>query len=118
MGVHMPFNTLEEIEEIEILPKIKVKFIHSKNMTFAYWKIQAGAIFPDHSHSHEQVATMLEGEFEFKVGNEKRIMKEGDIAIVLPNINHTGIALTDCKIIDVFFPTREDYVKLSNKNKK
>lgn len=117
MGVVMTFKNLNDVEEIDILPKIKVKFIHSKNMTFAYWKIQSGAIFPDHSHPHEQVATMLEGEFEFKVGNEKRIMKEGDISIVLPNINHSGIALTDCKIIDVFFPTREDYVELSNKNK-
>ncbi|MDY1592011.1 MAG: cupin domain-containing protein [Methanofastidiosum sp.] len=114
----MTFENLDDIEEIDILPKIKVKFVHSKNMTFAYWKIQAGATFPDHSHTHEQVATMLEGEFEFKVGTEKRIMKQGDVAIVLPNVNHSGVALSDCKIIDVFYPTRGDYVDLTNKNKK
>ncbi|KYC44657.1 MAG: Cupin domain protein [Candidatus Methanofastidiosum methylothiophilum] len=114
----MPFKNLDDIEEIDILPKIKVKFIHSKNMTLAYWNIQTGATFPNHSHPHEQVATMLEGEFEFKVGDEKRIMKEGDVAIVPPNVTHSGIALTDCNIIDVFFPTREDYVKLTGKNKK
>jgi len=114
----MTFENLDDIEEIDILPKIKVKFVHSKNMTFTYWKIQAGATFSDHSHTHEQVATMLEGEFEFKVGTEKRIMKQGDVAIVLPNVNHSGVALSDCKIIDVFYPTREDYVDLTNKNKK
>ena len=86
-------------------------------MTFAYWKIEAGAIFPKHSHPHEQVATMLNGEFEFSVGNEKRIMKQGDVAIVPPNVNHSGVALTDCNIIDVFYPIREDYVELTKKNK-
>ena len=114
----MYFKNLNEIKEINFLPKINVKFVHSENMTFAYWKIEAGAIFPKHSHPHEQVATMLTGEFEFIVGDEKRIMKKGDVAIVPPNVNHSGIALTDCDIIDVFFPNRQDYVMLSLKNKK
>ncbi len=87
-------------------------------MTFAYWKIEAGAIFPTHSHPHEQVATMLDGEFEFSVGDEKRIMNQGDVAIVSPNVNHSGIALTDCDIIDVFYPIRDDYAELTKKNKR
>jgi quercetin dioxygenase-like cupin family protein len=114
----MHFKNLKDIEEIEIMPKIKVRFIHSINMTFAFWKIEAGAIFPEHSHPHEQVGTILDGEFEFKVENEKKIMKKGDVALVGPNVNHSGMALTNCDIIDVFSPIREDYLELTNKNVK
>ncbi|NPV50906.1 MAG: cupin domain-containing protein [Candidatus Methanofastidiosum sp.] len=114
----MYFKNLNDIEEIEIMPKIKVRFIHSNSMTFAYWNIEAGAIFPAHSHLHEQVATIIDGEFEFKVGDEKKLMKKGDVALVQPNIIHSGIAKTKCNIIDVFYPIREDYLELTNKNKK
>ena len=114
----MHFKSLNNVQEIEIMPKIKVKFIHSTKMTLAYWEIEAGAVFPDHSHPHEQVATVLDGEFEFKVGNEKKIMKKGDVAVIGSNVSHSGIALTKCYIVDVFSPVRGDYLELTNKNNK
>ena len=105
----MSFVSLDGIKEKELLPGIKVRFIHSDNMTVAYWDINEGAIFPEHSHPHEQIANIVEGEFEFKVGDEKRIMKKGDVAVIPPNVKHTGKALTRCKAIDLFYPVREDY---------
>ena len=39
----MAFENLEKIEEKEIVPGFRVKFVHSDTMTFAYWDIDAGA---------------------------------------------------------------------------
>ena len=107
------FLNLKEINQKEIIKGYKARFVHSKNMTFAYWKIKAGSKLPEHSHIHEQVANIIKGEFKFKIGDETQIIKQNfnSIAIIPSNTKHSGIAITDCEIIDVFYPIREDYKK-------
>ncbi|MDP3765662.1 MAG: cupin domain-containing protein [Nanoarchaeota archaeon] len=105
----MYFKKLKDIKETEIIPGYKAKFIHSANMTFAYWNIKANAILPEHSHKHEQVANIIEGKFELKIDNETRILGPGEVAVIPSNTIHSGKAKTKCKIVDVFYPRREDY---------
>ena len=59
----MPFIDLTELPDRKLLEGVEVKFVHSENMTLAYWTFQAGANLPEHSHPHEQVANLIEGEF-------------------------------------------------------
>jgi quercetin dioxygenase-like cupin family protein len=105
----MAFINLSDLEEKELVPGYHVRFVHSDNMTFAYWTIDAGAALPDHQHPHEQVANVTEGEFLLTVDGETRGMKPGQVAVIPGNTPHSGKAVTDCKIIDVFYPVREDY---------
>lgn len=105
----MSFVNLENIEEKEILPGFNARFVHSGNMTFAYWNIKADASLPAHSHHHEQVANMLEGELELTVGGEAKILRPGDVAVIPPNVTHSARAVTNCRVLDVFCPVREDY---------
>ncbi len=100
---------LENINSKEIIPGYNVRFVHSENMTFAYWDIKAGSPLPEHSHSNEQVANMIEGEFELTVDGETQVLKSNSVVIIPPNAKHSGKAMTDCKIIDAFYPIREDY---------
>ncbi len=106
----MPFQNLKNIKEKEIFPGYKAKFVHSENMTFAHWTIEEGSSFPEHSHEHEQVLSMLEGILELKVGRETKILKPGDIAIIPSNVPHSGKAIKKTNAIDVFYPVRQDYV--------
>ena len=102
-------HDLDLIQENEVLPGLFAKILHSDNMTFVYWRIEKGADLPAHSHPHEQVVNMLEGEFELVV-NEKPIhLKPHNIYIISSNATHSGKALTDCRILDVFYPIRDDY---------
>jgi quercetin dioxygenase-like cupin family protein len=105
----MAFIDLSEIAEKELVPGYHVRFVHSPNMTLAYWAVDAGAALPAHSHPHEQVANVIEGEFELMVGGEVRVMKPGQVAVIPGNVTHSGKAISDCKLIDVFYPVREDY---------
>jgi len=105
----MTFINLENIEEKELVPGYHVRFVHSENMTLAYWNIDKGASLPLHSHPHEQVANLIEGTFELTVGSETRIINPGDVAVIPGGVEHTGTAITPCRIIDVFYPVREDY---------
>lgn len=105
----MPFLSLHELEEKEIVPGFKGQFVHSENMTFAYWDIEVGAVLPEHSHAHEQVATVISGEFEMTVNGETEALRPGSVAIIPSDAVHSGRAVTVCRIIDAFYPVREDY---------
>jgi quercetin dioxygenase-like cupin family protein len=105
----MPFINLSEIETREIIPGYLATFIHSENMTVAYWTVKAGAEMPVHSHEHEQVANLLEGEFELELNGVKQTLRPGIAALIPSNIPHGGRAITECRLIDVFHPVREDY---------
>ncbi len=106
----MPFENLENIHPREILPGYTVRFVHSQQMTFAFWDVKEGSPLPEHSHHHEQVAQVMEGEYELTIDGETRHLKPGDVAIIPSNVPHSGIALTACKLMDVFSPVREDYL--------
>jgi quercetin dioxygenase-like cupin family protein len=105
----MGFVNLENIAGREIVSGFTARFVHSEQMTFSYWQVKAGAVLPEHSHPHEQVANLITGSFEMTVAGETRILAPGMVAVIPPEARHSGRALTDCFIIDVFYPIREDY---------
>lgn len=105
----MPFLEMSQLKEKELFPGYKGSFIHTENMTFVFWNIKANAPFPSHSHPHEQVLNVIEGRFELTINDQKQVLESGSVAIVPPNAPHSGLALTDCRAIDVFYPVREDY---------
>lgn len=105
----MPFVDLAELEEKEVVPGFHGKFAHGKKMTMTKWRIDAGATLPAHAHPHEQLSIILDGQFEMTLGEETRRIEAGMMAVIPSNLKHTGTALTDCVILDIFHPVREDY---------
>jgi quercetin dioxygenase-like cupin family protein len=103
------FTTLEETKSKEIFPGFTGKFEHTTNMTLAFWDVVAGSSVPEHSHIHEQVVTVREGKLELIVNGKCRIMDAGCIAVIPSNVKHSAHAITNCKLLDVFYPVREDY---------
>ena len=105
----MTFLDLAECDVNEPFPGFKGRFVHSEHMTFVHWDITAGATLPDHAHPHEQVVNMLEGRFELTILGETRTLGPASVAVIPANARHSGKAIRACRIIDVFYPVREDY---------
>ena len=99
----------KNIEEKTIFPGFRARFIHSANMTFSLWDIDAGASLPEHAHPHEQVVHLLEGELSLTVAGINKVMKTGSVAVIPSNARHFGKAVTVCRVLDVFYPPREDF---------
>jgi quercetin dioxygenase-like cupin family protein len=105
----MPFLELHDLPIQQPVPGFKVVFVHSDNMTFAHWDVEPGSILPEHSHPHEQVVNMIEGQFELTIGDETQLLSGKSVAVIPSNAVHSGKAVSQCRIIDVFYPVREDY---------
>ena len=105
----MPFFTVDDLPEKEPIQGFEGRFVHADNLTVAHWRIKANSMAPLHAHPHEQVTFSVEGEFELTIAGETRSLKPGVVAVVPPGIEHSGIAITDCHLVDIFYPVREDY---------
>jgi quercetin dioxygenase-like cupin family protein len=57
---------------------------------------------------------VLEGSFELVVDGESLVLEPGIIAVIPSNVKHYGHAVTDCLMLDVFSPVRQDYVERMN----
>ncbi|NBX03143.1 MAG: cupin domain-containing protein [Alphaproteobacteria bacterium] len=102
-------ESIESLPLIEILPGMRGRFVHSEHMTFAFWEIDEGFILPAHSHPHEQVTHMIEGQFELSVDGEIQTLSGGAVATIPSEALHSGKALKFCRIMDIFYPKRTDY---------
>ena len=103
------FQNINDINEFEVAPGITGKMIHTDKMTLATFDISKGAKLPEHQHIHEQTSCIQSGQFQFTVNGETKVVSAGDYIVIAPNTPHSAVALTDCKVIDVFVPCREDY---------
>lgn len=67
---------------------------------------------PPHSHPHEQVSYVVEGEINFVMNGETNRLSPGDMFLVPSGIPHTIQLLTqNARLIDCFTPVREDFLK-------
>jgi len=100
---------IDTLKGKDIVPGIHGKFIHGDKMTLSFVDIDKGAQLPEHSHPHEQITFILEGELEMTIGGEKMLLTPGMVHVIPGNTPHSAIAHTAVKVLDAFSPVREDY---------
>ena len=105
----MAFLATTDMARKEPMEGFVGRFATGVTMTSVNWTIAAGAELPEHAHPHEQVSHVLEGEFEMTIEDKTQRLGPGMVAFVPPNAAHSGRAITECRIIDVFHPVRDDY---------
>jgi quercetin dioxygenase-like cupin family protein len=100
---------LNEITKKTLTSGIIGQYVHGENMTVGWVNIKAGSDLSVHQHPHEQITIMLEGKLEMQIGNDTVLLEPGMIQVIPSNTPHGAIAHTDCILVDVFNPVREDY---------
>ena len=97
------------LEDIGKGLKRKVLAYHESLMLVEVY-FEKGAVGEVHSHPHEQITYVLEGEFEFNIDGQKRIVKTGDSMYKESNVPHGAVCLKKGRLLDVFSPHRKDFI--------
>lgn len=100
---------IKNITPKELAQGLTGYYTHGTNMTLGLVEIKAGSILPAHHHVHEQITYILEGKLDMTIEGKLCQLFAGMYYVIPSNIVHSAIAVTDCKVIDVFNPVREDY---------
>lgn len=102
----------EELELLDLGNGIKRKILsYNDNLMVVEVEFEKGAIGTMHNHPHEQCTYILEGSFEFTIGDEKKVVNAGDSMYKEPDIMHGAVCLEKGKLLDIFTPKRADFLK-------
>ncbi|RYY56279.1 MAG: cupin domain-containing protein [Chitinophagaceae bacterium] len=100
---------IKDIPVRELVPGINGYYRHGAAMTLGLVLIDKGTSLPMHQHPHEQITYMIKGELEMQIGDETVLLTPGSVQVIPSNVLHGATAHSDCELIDVFNPIREDY---------
>ena len=85
--------------------------VHDDEIMMVKVMFEKGAIGYEHNHHHRQVSYVASGEFEVTINKVKSVLKKGDAFYAAPDLNHGVLCLEAGTLIDVFNPTRQDFLK-------
>ena len=104
------FIDVDKLESKQIAEGARIRVAYGEKVMMSYVNIDANSVIPEHSHPHEQMGTFLEGEAEFTIGDEKKIVKQGEAYLVPSNVKHK-VVTSDKPVLalDIFSPPREEY---------
>jgi len=71
---------------------------------------EKGAVGTIHNHPHLQLSYVAKGSFEVTMGNDKKILNEGDVFFAPTMVFHGVVCLEAGLLVDIFNPHREDFI--------
>lgn len=105
------FTNRSDCSRHEIFPGVNIFTKAGKEMMLSFVEFQPGAVVEEHSHPHEQVGMVVEGQAHFFVGDEDRVLGPGDMYTIPGGVKHRVVAMQQgVKALDIFHPVREDYL--------
>jgi unsaturated pyranuronate lyase len=104
------FVDKQDCSHHEIFPGVHIYTTAGQQMMLSLVEFEPGAVVQLHSHPHEQMGLLLEGELEFFIGDQRQVVRPGQMWRIPGGVPHKAIAGdAPVKALDVFHPVREDY---------
>lgn len=110
----MNTNKIADNKVVQVSPVKTRRIVHTGKLMMAIWDFSDGPWEepePHHSHPHDQVVYLAEGEVLFFIGNESCRLSAGDMIAVSGDLPHTIQLLTPTvRLIDTWTPLREEFL--------
>jgi quercetin dioxygenase-like cupin family protein len=96
------------LHAIEMVPGLEFRPVVGRNLMVNFVNFAPHTVAPRHWHDEEQITFVLEGELEFEVGDETRVVRRGEAIVIPPNVPHAARTHEGkCFEVDVFHPPRQ-----------
>jgi len=83
---------------------------HNERLMLVEHRMEHDWVGARHSHPHDQAVYVLSGKLHFICGERTFEASTGDSFVVRGGVEHQAWALEASVVLDVFTPTREDYL--------
>src|SRR5919106_4309222 len=102
------FLKWDEQKPIEVVPGLTFQPVLGDQLMANFVYFEPNTEAPLHWHIEEQISFVVDGEFEFEVAGEKRLLRRGEAGVIPPNVPHAARTFdTACLEVDVFYPPRQ-----------
>ncbi len=106
----MSFFRESDLKVKQVLEGITLKSVSGEKTMMTFFDFEPAAVIPSHKHPHEQITYIIEGEMEFLLGGESKVLQAGDGVVIPSNQEHSAKILSKpAKAVDAWYPVREDY---------
>ncbi|MCI5044323.1 MAG: cupin domain-containing protein, partial [Aquisalinus sp.] len=101
----------QEVQIDQIEPGIKRQILgYNEHVMMVRVWFDSGAVGSMHTHHHSQVSYVESGVFEVAIGGDKKTLCKGDCFYVAPQVEHGAVCIEAGVLLDVFSPSREDFL--------
>jgi quercetin dioxygenase-like cupin family protein len=104
------FAALAALPLERVTDKISRRIVSGEQGMVVWWTMKAGSHAAAHKHDNEQIAWMLNGRMEFRLGAERRSCGPGDVVVIPAGVEHEAFFPEDTEVIDIFAPPRADFL--------
>ena len=105
------FVSRSDTSQHEIFPGVHIFTTAGEQMMLSLVEFEPRAVVQPHSHPHEQMGMLLEGELTFTIGGETKTLGPGEMYRIPGNVRHKVVTLDEpAKALDIFTPVREEYL--------
>jgi quercetin dioxygenase-like cupin family protein len=106
---------VSSIPSVEFVPGLGFQPVLGEHTMVNFVSFAERTEAPVHVHEEEQIVIVLDGEFEFEIDGDKRVMRQGDVAVVPPWVPHGARTHdTTCREVDVFNPPRKTLLDIAS----
>ncbi len=94
-----------------LFPGVEAFTMAGDKIMLSLVELEPHSIVETHSHPHEQLGMLLEGELTFTIGDEQQRLKPGDMWRIPGGVVHRVVTgAGGARALDIFHPVREDYL--------
>jgi quercetin dioxygenase-like cupin family protein len=104
------FVKRDDVPPFSLLPGITMQSVAGARIMLTWVTIEPNQTVPQHQHPQEQAGTVLEGILSLTILGETHELKPGDAYTIPPNLPHSAFSKEGCKVLDVFSPSRDDFL--------
>jgi Uncharacterized conserved protein, contains double-stranded beta-helix domain len=97
-------------------PGVRRKVLsYSDELMMCEITFETGAQGDAHAHKHLQITYVAKGTFEFTIGDEKKVVSQGDSVYMPGDVMHQATCIEEGILVDVFSPKRDEFLEEGEK---